>query len=175
MLMNMVCLKELFSCSFQPLHTLPVAQRKRGSETGSFLQCVFVVILLFKVILGLTGPIWDPPLAEDPPSPTVKLCGCFRQKNAKQEQTRSVLQLIKGSGSCTSEGVSCILELCFQAIALCHLPMAVSVPQLWIKAALHGAEIQKLREENKAVAVFAVCQVTTARGCSTGGLAVGVI
>lgn len=53
--------------------------------------------------------------------------------------------------------------------------MYVSVHQLWVKAALHGAEIQKLREKNKAVAVFAVCQVITARNCSTGGLAVDVI
>lgn len=53
--------------------------------------------------------------------------------------------------------------------------LTVSVHQLWVKAALHGAEIQKLREKNKAVAVFAVCQVITARDCSTGGLAVGVI
>lgn len=54
------------------------------------------------------------------------------------------------------------------------LTMAVSVHQLWIKAAFHGAGMQKLREKNKAVAVFAVGKVIIARDCSTGGLAVDV-
>lgn len=72
MLMNMVHLKELFLCFFQPLHIHPVAQRRRESETDSFLQCTIMIILFIKVIFGLTGPIWDP-LVEEPPSLLVKL------------------------------------------------------------------------------------------------------
>lgn len=62
----------------------------------------------------------------------------------------------------------------FHAFLICafkrgvaSLTLAVSVHQLWVRAALHGAEIQK--------SVFAVCQVIIARDCSTGGLAVAVI
>lgn len=72
MLMNMVCLKELFSLFSQPLHVHPMAQRKRESETDSFLPCTVMVILFVKVIFGLTGPIWDP-LVEEPPSFIAKL------------------------------------------------------------------------------------------------------
>lgn len=68
-----------------------------------------------------------PPLVQDPPPPRIKLCGCFKLKNAKEEQAGNVLELIKGNGSCTSENVclSCILDLCFQE--RCRLPDSGSV------------------------------------------------
>lgn len=72
MLTNMVRLKELFSCFFQPLRIHPMAKRKRESETDSLLPRTIMVILVTKVVFGLTGPIWDP-LVEEPSSFIVKV------------------------------------------------------------------------------------------------------
>lgn len=60
--------------TFFPTTTRPSygKERKRESETNSFLPCTVMVILFVKVIFGLTGPIWDS-LVEEPPSFIAKL------------------------------------------------------------------------------------------------------